>query len=34
MLERLRASTGSNLHLATVGIFLLIVLDMLFKPGA
>jgi hypothetical protein len=34
VVERLRASTGATLHLATVGIFLLIVLDMLFKPGA
>jgi hypothetical protein len=31
---RLRASTGVLLHLATVGAFLLIVLDMIFKPGA
>jgi hypothetical protein len=34
VLARLKASTGTNLHLATVAIFLLIVLDMLFKPGA
>jgi hypothetical protein len=34
VLGRLKASTGSNLHLATVALFLLIVLDMLFKPGA
>jgi hypothetical protein len=34
VLERLRASTGATLHYATVAIFLLIVLDMLFKPGA
>ena len=31
---RLRASTGAVLHLATVGAFLLILLDMIFKPGA
>jgi hypothetical protein len=30
----LRASTGALLHLATVGIFLLLLIDMLFKPGA
>ncbi len=34
MLARLRASTGALLHLATVGLFLLLLLDMLFKPGA
>jgi hypothetical protein len=34
VLARLRASTGMNLHLLTVAIFLLIVLDMIFKPGA
>jgi hypothetical protein len=34
VLARLRASTGVLLHLATVGAFLLIVLDMIFKPGA
>jgi hypothetical protein len=34
VLARLRASTGSNLHLLTVALFLLIVLDMIFKPGA
>jgi hypothetical protein len=34
VLDRLKASTGTNLHLATVAVFLLIVLDMLFKPGA
>jgi hypothetical protein len=34
VLDRLKASTGSNLHLLTVALFLLIVLDMLFKPGA
>lgn len=34
VIERLQASTGANLHLLTVGLFLLIVLDMIFKPGA
>jgi hypothetical protein len=34
VLARLRASKGANLHLATVAIFLLILLDMIFKPGA
>jgi uncharacterized membrane protein len=34
VLARLRASTGSNLHFATVGIFVLLLLDMIFKPGA
>jgi hypothetical protein len=34
VLDRLKASTGTNLHLATVVIFLLILLDMIFKPGA
>ena len=34
VLARLKASTGSNLHLATVAVFLLLVLDMIFKPGA
>jgi hypothetical protein len=31
---RLRASTGASLHLATVGIFVLLLLDMIIKPGA
>jgi drug/metabolite transporter (DMT)-like permease len=31
---RLRAPTGARLHWATVGIFLLLLLDMIFKPGA
>ncbi|HZO62700.1 MAG TPA: hypothetical protein VFB35_06930 [Gaiellaceae bacterium] len=31
---RLRAPTGAMLHLATVAVFVLILLDMLFKPGA
>ena len=34
VLSRLRAPTGMSLHFATVGIFLLLLLDMLFKPGA
>ena len=34
VLTRLRASTGVILHAATVGVFLLIVLDMIWKPGA
>jgi 4-hydroxybenzoate polyprenyltransferase len=33
-LARLRAPTGALLHLATVGLFVLILLDMIFKPGA
>jgi len=34
VLARLRGSTGAMLHLATVALFILIVLDMIFKPGA
>jgi uncharacterized membrane protein len=34
VLARLRAPTGAGLHLVTVVVFLLILLDMLFKPGA
>lgn len=34
VLARLRAPTGAVLHLATIGVFVLILLDMLFKPGA
>jgi 4-hydroxybenzoate polyprenyltransferase len=34
VLARLRAPTGAMLHLATVGLFVLIALDMIFKPGA
>jgi drug/metabolite transporter (DMT)-like permease len=34
VLARLRAPTGARLHWATVGIFLLLLLDMIFKPGA
>ena len=33
VLARLRASTGARLHLATLAVFALILLDMLFKPG-
>ena len=32
VLARLRAPTGALLNLATVGIFVLLVLDMIFKP--
>ena len=31
---RLRASTGALLHLGTLLVFVLILLDMIFKPGA
>jgi hypothetical protein len=34
VLERLRAPEGARWHLLTTALFLLIVLDMLFKPGA
>jgi uncharacterized membrane protein len=34
VLARLRAPTGAWLHLATVALFVLILLDMIFKPGA
>lgn len=34
VVARLRAPTGAMLHLATVLLFLLILLDMIFKPGA
>jgi hypothetical protein len=34
VLRRLKASRGALLHVATVSIFLLILLDMIFKPGA
>jgi uncharacterized membrane protein len=34
VLARLRASTGALLHVATVALFVLLLLDMLFKPGA
>ena len=34
VLARLRAPTGARLHLATIAIFLLLLLDMIFKPWA
>jgi hypothetical protein len=34
VMARLRAPTGALLHAATVLLFLLLLLDMLFKPGA
>ncbi len=34
VVARLRAPTGAALHLVSVVIFVLIVLDMIFKPGA
>ena len=34
VMARLRAPTGASMHLATVVLFVLIVLDMIFKPGA
>ena len=34
VLARLRAPDGARLHWATVGLFLLLLLDMIFKPGA
>ncbi len=34
VLARLRAAEGPLTHYAIVGVFLLLVLDMLFKPGA
>jgi hypothetical protein len=34
VLARLRAPTGARLHVATVALFVLILLDMVFKPGA
>ena len=34
VIARLRAPTGATLHLATVALFVLLLLDMLFKPGA
>jgi drug/metabolite transporter (DMT)-like permease len=34
VLARLRAPTGPRLHWATVAVFLLLFLDMIFKPGA
>jgi hypothetical protein len=34
VIARLRAPTGARLYAATVVLFVLIVLDMIFKPGA
>jgi hypothetical protein len=34
VISRLRAATGARFHLLTVAIFLLLVLDMIFKPWA
>jgi hypothetical protein len=34
VLARLRAPTGARLHFANVAVFILLVLDMIFKPGA
>ena len=34
VLARLRAPTGARLHVAGLVLFLLLVLDMIFKPGA
>jgi hypothetical protein len=34
VLARLRAPTGAALHVATLVVFVLILLDMIFKPGA
>jgi uncharacterized membrane protein len=34
VMARLRAPRGAVLHLATLGVFFLILLDMIFKPGA
>lgn len=34
VLGRLRASTGARLHYAGLVVFLLLLLDMIFKPGA
>jgi hypothetical protein len=34
VIARLRAPTGALLNLATIGIFVLLLLDMIFKPGA
>jgi hypothetical protein len=34
VLAQLRAPTGARLHFATIGVFVLLLLDMLFKPGA
>jgi hypothetical protein len=34
VVARLRAPTGAMIHLATLGVFVLLLLDMIFKPGA
>jgi hypothetical protein len=34
VMARLRAPTGATLHLISVVLFLLVLLDMIFKPGA
>ena len=34
VIARLRAPTGATLHLATLGVFVLLLLDMIFKPWA
>jgi hypothetical protein len=34
VISRLRASTGANFHLLTLAIFVLLLLDMIFKPWA
>ena len=34
VLARLRAPTGARLHFATVAVFVLLLLDMIFKPWA
>ena len=34
VIARLQARTGALLHLATLTVFLLVLLDMIFKPGA
>jgi hypothetical protein len=34
VLARLRAPTGALLHFATLALFVLLLLDMVFKPGA
>jgi hypothetical protein len=34
VLERLKAPTGVRLHLLTLALFLLLLLDIIFKPGA
>jgi hypothetical protein len=34
VITRLRAPTGAMLHVATLGVFVLLLLDMIFKPWA